>query len=115
MTCGRPVLAYGSGGVLETVLDGRTGLFFYEQTPAALRQTILDFEDKAASFDPGDDFNSLPFIYVAQIVDYRAQTCRVLKQRGDVVKIDAGLGKIRHFSDQRFKIHSLADVETTQF
>jgi glycosyltransferase involved in cell wall biosynthesis len=52
MACGRPVLAYGSGGVLETVLDGRTGLFFYEQTPAALRQTILDFEGKAASFDP---------------------------------------------------------------
>ena len=25
--CGTPVVAYGRGGALETVLDGRTGLF----------------------------------------------------------------------------------------
>ncbi len=30
--CGRPVVAYASGGVLETVIDGRTGVFFAEQT-----------------------------------------------------------------------------------
>ena len=52
MACGRPVLAYGSGGVLETVVDGKTGLFFHEQTAAALRQTILDFESKVANFEP---------------------------------------------------------------
>ncbi|UHA71647.1 glycosyltransferase [Paenibacillus sp. 481] len=27
---GRPVLAYGKGGALETVIEGQTGLFFYE-------------------------------------------------------------------------------------
>lgn len=51
MACGRPVLAYGSGGVLETVINGETGLFFRDQTAAALRQTVLDFESKAPSFN----------------------------------------------------------------
>ncbi len=32
MCCGKPVLAYGKGGVLETVIPGETGEFFYEQT-----------------------------------------------------------------------------------
>jgi glycosyltransferase involved in cell wall biosynthesis len=32
MACGKPVLAYGKGGALETVIPGVTGEFFYEQT-----------------------------------------------------------------------------------
>jgi glycosyltransferase involved in cell wall biosynthesis len=32
MACGKPVLAYGKGGVLETIIPGLTGEFFYEQT-----------------------------------------------------------------------------------
>ena len=34
--CGKPVLAYGRGGLLETVVDGTTGVFFGEQTEEAL-------------------------------------------------------------------------------
>lgn len=36
MACGRPVVALGYGGSAETVLDGRTGVLFPEQTPQAL-------------------------------------------------------------------------------
>jgi glycosyltransferase involved in cell wall biosynthesis len=32
MACGKPVLAYGKGGAMETVIPGVTGEFFYEQT-----------------------------------------------------------------------------------
>ncbi|MBP7058554.1 glycosyltransferase [Candidatus Gracilibacteria bacterium] len=32
MACGKPVLAYGKGGALETVIPGVTGEFFYEPT-----------------------------------------------------------------------------------
>lgn len=32
MACGKPVLAYAKGGVLETVIPGVTGEFFYEPT-----------------------------------------------------------------------------------
>lgn len=57
---GRPVIAYGSGGVLETVrgippgesVDDATGIFFHEQSPAALEAAILDFEAREAEFDP---------------------------------------------------------------
>lgn len=38
--CGRPVLAFGSGGALETVLEGQTGLFFPEQSAEALADAI---------------------------------------------------------------------------
>jgi len=38
--CGRPVVAYGIGGALETVVDGQTGIFFHAQTEAALLGAI---------------------------------------------------------------------------
>ena len=38
--CGRPVVAYGRGGALETILDGRTGVFFSEQTETALLAAV---------------------------------------------------------------------------
>ena len=42
--CGRPVIAYAADGSLETVIDGETGLFFHEQSPAALREALGRFE-----------------------------------------------------------------------
>ena len=42
--CGRPVIAYGKGGVLDTVIDGETGVLFKEQTVEALKKAILKFE-----------------------------------------------------------------------
>ena len=41
---GRPVLAFRKGGVLETVIDEQTGLFFEEQTPHSLSACIRRFE-----------------------------------------------------------------------
>lgn len=41
---GRPVIAYGKGGALETVRDGETGIFFEQQTVASLKNAILKFE-----------------------------------------------------------------------
>jgi len=41
---GRPVIAYAAGGALETVVDGVTGLFFREQSPAALCATVEQLE-----------------------------------------------------------------------
>jgi glycosyltransferase involved in cell wall biosynthesis len=63
---GRPVIAYGKGGSLETVagicppididsdapLNRITGMFFQEQTPASLAQTILNFEAIERRFVP---------------------------------------------------------------
>ena len=44
MASGRPVIAFGKGGALETVLDGVTGSFFYRPTAEALNTAIQHFE-----------------------------------------------------------------------
>ena len=44
MACGRPVICYGKGGVLDTVIDGKTGVYFEEQTVESLKKAILKFE-----------------------------------------------------------------------
>jgi glycosyltransferase involved in cell wall biosynthesis len=41
---GVPVIAYGAGGIRDSVVDGVTGVFFPEQTAASLAQAILAFE-----------------------------------------------------------------------
>ncbi len=49
---GVPVIAFGRGGVLETVIEGKTGLFFKRQTPLCLIEAIQEFLEKEDSFDP---------------------------------------------------------------
>jgi glycosyltransferase involved in cell wall biosynthesis len=44
MACGKPVIAFGAGGALETVLQGRAGEFFEEQKPLSLEKTLLEFD-----------------------------------------------------------------------
>ncbi len=54
--CGRPVIAYGAGGSLETVRGegpGATGIYFAEQTVEAVMEAILRFEAIEGSFQPG--------------------------------------------------------------
>jgi glycosyltransferase involved in cell wall biosynthesis len=50
--CGTPVIAYGKGGALETIIDGETGLFFYEQSIAAIQDAVRRFEVEAGRFQP---------------------------------------------------------------
>lgn len=38
---GTPVVAYGAGGVLDTQIPGKTGVFFYRQSPEALYRAML--------------------------------------------------------------------------
>lgn len=42
--CGRPVIAYGKGGVLDSVINGKTGVFFEEQNVESLKEAINKFE-----------------------------------------------------------------------
>ena len=43
--CGTPVIAYGSGGAAETVIDRRTGILFKEQTTEAILEAIKRFNE----------------------------------------------------------------------
>lgn len=54
LACGTPVIAYGRGGVTESVSEGRSGIFFPEQTPASLLNAIQQFERREARFNPGE-------------------------------------------------------------
>ena len=49
--CGRPVVAYAKGGALETVVDGRSGIFFEEQTLDSLEAAVLKCADTEFSTD----------------------------------------------------------------
>jgi glycosyltransferase involved in cell wall biosynthesis len=59
---GRPVIAYGRGGALETVKstsvnevfdpESSTGIFFGEQRPESLARAILQFESVESRFSP---------------------------------------------------------------
>lgn len=50
MASGRPVIAYRKGGATETVVEGKTGLFFDEQTDESLLAVIRNFN--SANFNP---------------------------------------------------------------
>ena len=50
--CGTPVIAYRKGGILETVIEGKTGLFFNQQTVPSLIDAVLRFESDQYEFSP---------------------------------------------------------------
>ena len=50
MACGRPVVAYGAGGALETVIDGVTGVLAPRQDAEAFAEAIERLE--TTFFDP---------------------------------------------------------------
>jgi glycosyltransferase involved in cell wall biosynthesis len=52
MASGRPVIAYGRGGALDSVVEDRTGLFFQQQTPEALAEAVERMERFLVHFDP---------------------------------------------------------------
>lgn len=63
--CGAPVLAFGKGGARDTVIDGKTGLFFKEQTVESMeealqRLTQMKF-DHAAIREQARTFSSTTF------------------------------------------------------
>jgi len=48
---GTPVIGYGKGGLLETVIDRETGLFFYRQDIEDLIEAVESFESGSIKFD----------------------------------------------------------------
>jgi glycosyltransferase involved in cell wall biosynthesis len=44
MASGTPVIALAQGGVLETIIDGKTGVYFNEPTVESLKKAIKKFE-----------------------------------------------------------------------
>ncbi|MEA2016488.1 MAG: glycosyltransferase [Actinomycetota bacterium] len=59
---GTPVIGFGKGGLMETVVEGKTGLFFHRQDYRDLIDIVKDFESGSEVFDPYEiKENSLGF------------------------------------------------------
>lgn len=52
MAWGKGVIAFGQGGVTETVIDGKTGMFFNDQSVMSLSRALRDF--RHLPIDPQD-------------------------------------------------------------
>ena len=50
MAAGTPIIGLGAGGLLETVIDGQTGILFSNQNAASIIAAVRRF--KRAKFDP---------------------------------------------------------------
>lgn len=51
-SCGRPVIGLGAGGLLETVINGKTGIFFDQPTIASMGKAMKIFLEKESTFQP---------------------------------------------------------------
>ena len=51
MAAGRPVVAYGKGGALDSIVDGKTGMFFERQTADSLAEALDAFENRSEPWD----------------------------------------------------------------
>lgn len=51
MACGTPVIAFGTGGAAETVVEGKTGILFQEQTTDSIIEAVKRFEQINSSLN----------------------------------------------------------------
>jgi len=72
LASGRPVIALGSGGVLESVVEGETGVYYRRNDPETLAEVVSRFDPQA--FDPA--------------------VCVAAAQRFDIAKFQAALRAI---------------------
>lgn len=52
MACGRPVIAYKKGGATETIIDGKTGIFFEDSTAKSISDAVELMEKNYLDFSP---------------------------------------------------------------
>ena len=88
MACGTPVIAYGAGGALETVMDGETGLFFPEQSVAAL-VAALERRDRLALSPDACRRRALAFSRAVFLRRMRAELASVMEGRAESVRASA--------------------------
>lgn len=79
---GRPVIAYKAGGALDTVIHGKTGILFEEQTVESLMEVLQNFD--ATAFSTADcRANALRFdadVFTQQINNYVEQSWTEFKK-----------------------------------
>jgi glycosyltransferase involved in cell wall biosynthesis len=46
LAAGRPVIAYRGGDIVEHMEEGRMGVYFNEQTPEAIVEVVMSFDER---------------------------------------------------------------------
>ena len=90
MAAGRPVIAYGRGGALDTVIDRETGLLFHEQSTEAIIEAVEAFETEGL-----EDLDPTALARHARAFDesaFRRGMADVLATHGISVTATEGLG-----------------------
>jgi glycosyltransferase involved in cell wall biosynthesis len=86
---GRPVIAYGAGGALVSVVEGATGLFFDEPAPESLAEAVRAFQrmrfDGAAIRQHALEFDTAVFLRrFSQLVDSKIALHPVLAHKAGI-------------------------------
>jgi glycosyltransferase involved in cell wall biosynthesis len=71
MASGRPVIAISEGGAAETVIDGKTGSHFKNQTSADIIQAVKNFNQ--------NDYNPEEIVEWAQKFDTKVFQAKIKK------------------------------------
>lgn len=96
---GRPVIALGRGGALETVIGSgpnKTGLFFPEATPESIIQAVEDFMGRQSEFSVDNCLNQGRSFSSARFADgfIAALEGLISKEQLSVVTAQAAAGRI---------------------
>ena len=88
---GRPVIAFRAGGATETVVEGRTGVFFDQQSPESLMSAIQNFEllswDRRELINHAEQFSREVFAStMRQFVDSIAPATATKRARSDKIR-----------------------------
>jgi glycosyltransferase involved in cell wall biosynthesis len=76
---GTPVIAFGAGGVLDTQVPGKTGVFFKRQTPEAIQHALLDASEIAWDYSKIRDYALSKFseeVFFKKVEQVIEEACR---------------------------------------
>jgi len=78
---GCPVIAYRGGGALDTIIEGVTGIFFDEQTPASLTEAMNRFDSLKAegAFNNREVFSSHVRKFSPEV--FKEKVKRIIEER----------------------------------
>jgi glycosyltransferase involved in cell wall biosynthesis len=76
---GTPVIAFGAGGVFDTQVPGKTGVFFKRQTPEAIQYALLDANEIAWNYRKIRDYALSKFseeVFFKKVEQVIEEVCR---------------------------------------
>ncbi|WP_416670511.1 glycosyltransferase [Egbenema bharatensis] len=108
---GTPVIAYGAGGVLDTQVPGKTGLFFEEQTPESLVAALLKSRDLQWDYAQIRDHAVNRFseaVFFEQIEQVVQNLCAQGESRSvDRLSIPSSISPSRSAKDEGSHLHAV--------